>query len=45
MALIKNGRDRKGNKIVIPLLNGDKIIAKLVNPCFFVPNGVRKNGI
>ena len=45
MALIKNGRARKGNKLVIPLLNGDKIKAKIVNPVFFDPNGVRKNGI
>ena len=45
MALIKNGRARKGNKVVIPLLNGNKIKAKIVNPVFFDPNGVRKNGI
>ena len=45
MALIKSGRARKGNKLVIPLLNGDKIKAKIVNPVFFDPNGVRKNGI
>ena len=45
MALIKNGRARKGSKVVIPLLNGKIIRAKIVNPVFFDPNGVRKNGI
>ena len=45
MALLKDGRSRKGSKVSIPLLNGELIEAKVVNPIFFDPNGVRKNGI
>ena len=45
MALLKDGRSRKGRKVSIPLLNGELIEAKVVNPIFFDPNGVRKNGI
>ena len=45
MALLKGGRSRKGSKVSLPLLNGEIIEAKVVNPIFFDPNGVRKNGI
>jgi len=45
MALIKGGKSRKGGKVWLPLLNGETIEAKVVNPVFFDPNGVRKNGI
>ena len=45
MALLKDGRSRKGSNVSIPLLNGELVEAKVVNPIFFDPNGVRKNGI
>ena len=45
MALIKGGKSKKGSKVWLPLLNGETIEAKVVNPVFFDPNGVRKNGI
>ena len=45
MALLKDGRSRKGSKVSLPLLNGEIVEAKVVNPIFFDPNGVRKNGI
>ena len=45
MALLKDGRSRKGSKVSIPLLSGELIEAKVVSPIFFDPNGVRKNGI
>ena len=45
MAMIKDGRSRKGQEVWLPLLDGSIIKAKVVDPIFFDPKGVRKNGI
>ncbi len=45
MALIKGGRKLIGEDLWLPLLNGKVIKAKVVEPIFFDPNGVRKDGI
>ena len=45
MALIKGGRNIIGKDIWLPLLTGKVLKAKVVEPVFFDPNGVRKNGI
>ena len=45
MALIKGGRNLMGKDIWLPLLTGKVLKAKVVEPVFFDPNGVRKNGI
>ncbi len=41
LALVKRGRDRMGQRVHAPLLDGRVIDATLTSPVFFDPDGER----
>ena len=43
MALLKNGKLLKGQEVDIPLENGNKLRAKVVDPQFYDIEGQRQN--
>jgi sarcosine oxidase subunit alpha len=43
LALVKNGRNRMGDRIKVPLANGTVISAQITSPVFYDPEGERQN--
>jgi sarcosine oxidase subunit alpha len=44
MALVKNGRNRMGEKVELPLADGRVLRATIASPVFVDPEGVRQHG-
>ena len=44
MAMLKGGRALMGGTVYLPMLDGEVIEAKVVEPVFFDPKGDRING-
>ena len=44
MALVKNGRNRMGEKVEVPLADGRVLRATIASPVFVDPDGARQHG-
>ena len=44
MALVKNGRERMGQTVYLPLLDGPTVAAEIVSPVFYDPENLRRDG-
>jgi sarcosine oxidase subunit alpha len=44
LALVKDGRNRMGHKVEVPLANGRVLHATIAKPIFLDPEGARQNG-
>ena len=43
LALVKGGRQRMGEVVHAPLLDGRTVAAKICSPVFYDPEGTRQN--